>query len=45
MAGSWASGQPRLDVRLKAQHAAQAGMQLKLAQVDVKPLQVGSPLR
>lgn len=40
--GSWASGQPRLDVRLKAQHPARAGMQLNLRSVDVKPLQVFS---
>jgi hypothetical protein len=39
--GSWASGQPRLEMRLKSgQHPLKAGMVLQLCAVDVKPLQV-----
>jgi hypothetical protein len=41
--GSWASGQPRLDIRLKGgQHPLRAGMVLQLRAVDVGPLQVRS---
>ena len=41
--GSWASGQPRLDVRLKSgQRPLQAGMVLRLRAVDIGPLQVRS---
>jgi hypothetical protein len=41
--GSWASGQPRLDMRLKSgQRPLQAGMVLHLRAIDVGPLQVGS---
>lgn len=38
--GSWASGQPRMDLTLKRQHPKRAGMQLALLQVDVQLLQV-----